>query len=188
MAKYEPSFDRPIPGSGLTTEPGSRPYKNPPQYASVDEAVDYYVKRLSTDEAADQIIQVLDMGVPITTIANIMCMHGVMEGKHTIDVSILIIPVLMELMALIGDSAGIEYTMGTEKDDPERISDTTVEYAIQKMKAAKDDDFDDAILNNFNDLKKEKEETELEAEEVKLEEEMGLEEDSIPTGLMARRS
>tara|TARA_R110002051_G_scaffold276136_1_gene337453 strand:- start:258 stop:824 length:567 start_codon:yes stop_codon:yes gene_type:complete len=188
MAKYEPSFDSPIPGSGLTAEPGSRSYKNPPQYSSVDEAINYYVKRLSTDEVADQVIEVLDMGVPITTIANIMCMHGVMEGKHTIDVSMLIMPVLMELMALIGDSAGIEYNMGTEKDDPERISDATVQHAVQKMKAAKDDDFDDAILNNFNDIKKEKEEVELEEEEVELEEEVGLEEDSIPTGLMARRS
>jgi|TARA_R110000751_G_scaffold65697_1_gene134371 hypothetical protein len=190
MEQNEPSFNRAVPGSSLTAEPGGSAWKNPPQYASVDEAIDHYIQRLSTDEVADQVISVLDMGVPITSIANIMTMHGVMEGKHTIDVSMLIIPVLMELMALIGDSAGIEYNMGTEKDDPERVSDTTVQYAVEKMKTAKEDDLDDAVLNNFSDLKKEKEEPELGEQEEDLyeEEEVELEEESIPTGLMARRS
>ena len=58
------------------------------------------------------------------------------------------------------------------------------------MKTAKEDDLDDAVLNNFSDLKKEKEEPELGEQEEDLyeEEEVELEEESIPTGLMARRS
>ena len=49
MAAPEPVFDAPVPGSGLTAEPGSRSWKNPPQYSSVEDAVDYYVTRLSSD-------------------------------------------------------------------------------------------------------------------------------------------
>ena len=42
----EPVFDAPIPGSGLTKEVGASPLKNPPQYTTVDEAIEFYVKHM----------------------------------------------------------------------------------------------------------------------------------------------
>ena len=78
MIQPEPSFLAAVPGSSLTAEPGGRGYKNPPQYSTVDDAMNYYVTRLASDEVADQIVNVLDMGVPVTEVANIMQMHGVM--------------------------------------------------------------------------------------------------------------
>ena len=153
MAAPEPVFDAPVPGSGLTAEPGSRSWKNPPQYSSVEDAVDYYVTRLSSDEVANQ-------------------------GKHTLDVSMLILPVLMEVIALIGDTAGIDYSMGTEKDDPERIHNSVVRGA--KLRLEKE--LQDKTLDNLG-----KNEEEVEPEEVQ-NEMADVEEPVIPTGLMARRS
>jgi|TARA_R110000823_G_C15878499_1_gene494826 hypothetical protein len=178
MAAPEPVFDAPVPGSGLTAEPGSRSWKNPPQYSSVEDAVDYYVTRLSSDEVANQVVSVLDMGVPVTDLANIMQTHGIMEGKHTLDVSMLILPVLMEVIALIGDTAGIDYSMGTEKDDPERIHNSVVRGA--KLRLEKE--LQDKTLDNLG-----KKEEEVEPEEVQ-NEMADVEEPVIPTGLMARRS
>ena len=66
----EPLFDAPIPGQGLTHELGGRPWQSPPQYSTVDEAVDYYTSRLSTPEATSQIIDILKMGIPVTSLAN----------------------------------------------------------------------------------------------------------------------
>ena len=34
-----PSFDYPIPGQGMTAEVGSRPWQNPPQYTTVEQAL-----------------------------------------------------------------------------------------------------------------------------------------------------
>ena len=47
--REEPLFDVPIPGQGLTAELGSRPWQNPPQLSTVDEAIDYYVERLTEE-------------------------------------------------------------------------------------------------------------------------------------------
>ena len=66
----EQSFDRPIPGMGMTHEVGARPWQNPPTYATVEEAVNYYVERMSTDQFRDQLIDVMEMGIPLTTMAN----------------------------------------------------------------------------------------------------------------------
>ena len=172
MENIEPSFLAAVPGSGLTSEPGSQAYKNPPQYSTVDDAIDYYVNRLASDELAEQVITVLDMGVSVTDLAHIMQMHGVMEGKHTIDVSMLILPVLMEVIALIGDTANIEYSMGTE-EDPERSNHALVESAKLKMQK----ELKQKTLDGFSKDIKPEEAPEPEAEEPATE----------PTGLMARR-
>ena len=177
METPEPVFDAPVPGSSLTAEPGGRAWKNPPQYSTVEDAIDYYVTRLSSDEAADQVVNILDMGVPVTDLANMIQTHGIMEGKHTLDVSMLVLPVLMEVIAFIGDTADIDYDMGTERDDPERADDALVRKAVLKLKQKTTSE----TLDGFST---EEDEDVGEISEEPMDE---AEESASPSGLMARR-
>ena len=127
-----PVFSAPIPGEALTAELGSRPWQQPPQYNTVEEALDYYLPRLESDEVTDQLLDVLEMGIPVTTVANTMQLGSVMEGKHSVDVGMLILPVLVELIMLIGDTAGVKYTSGLEKDAD--IRGSVVDLAVKKFK------------------------------------------------------
>jgi len=79
-------FDAPIPGESLTIELGSRPWQQAPEMATVDEAIEYYMERLSTDEFMNQLMDVLELEVPITSIVNTMQLNSVMEGVHSVDV------------------------------------------------------------------------------------------------------
>lgn len=169
----EPVFDAPIPGSSLTKEMGSRPWKNPPQHTTLEEAVDFYVNKMSTDEFTNKLVTNLEMGIPVTSIANVIQMHGVMEGRHTLDISIMLIPILMEMIALIGDSMGIEYDMGLE--DEAKIEEAENDILnIAKMKLNK---------KQFNRMAQE----EMELEQPAMEEEVMMEEQQeMSTGLMAR--
>ena len=115
MRKDEPNLDYPIPGMGMTAELGSRLWEQPPQLDTVDEATDFYMERMKQDDVQKGLIKVIDMGVPLTTIANAIQLANVMEGRHNIDVGVLILPVLVEALAFIADEAGIEYTTGMEK-------------------------------------------------------------------------
>ena len=128
----QPKLDAPIPGQSLTAELGSRPWQQPAQYTTVEEALDYYIPRLQSDEVSKQLLDVLEMGIPVTTIANTMQLGSVMEGKHSVDVGMLILPVLVELIMLIGDTAGIKYTSGLEKDAD--IRGSVVDLAVKKFK------------------------------------------------------
>lgn len=125
-------FDAAIPGQSLTAELGSRPWKQPAQYTTVEEALDYYLPRLQSEEVSAQLLDVMEMGIPVTTIANTMQLGSVMEGKHSVDVGMLILPVLVELIMLIGDTAGVKYTSGLEKDKVTRSS--LVDLAVEKFK------------------------------------------------------
>ena len=152
----EESFNRPIPGQNLTAELGSRPWQNPPQFSTVEETIDYYIGQITTDG----LIHTLKTGVPMTVIANSMQTVGVMEGKHSLDVGILVLPVLMESMMLIADKAGIEYDSGLEDDTKLGSSELAAEV-VSGMVAGK--------------------------MEEETPEEPAVEEEEKPVGLMARR-
>jgi len=61
-----------------------------------------------------------------------MQLAGVMEGKHTIDVGMLLLPVLVELIMMIGDTAKIDYTTGMDKGKD--IRGSLVDLAVQRFK------------------------------------------------------
>ena len=167
-----PNFDAPIPGQSLTAELGARPWQSKPQYSTVDEAVEYYMSRMTTEDFMDQLIDVMEMGVPITNLANSMQLASVMEGVHTVDVGMLIMPVLVEMMMLVGDSAGIEYDSGLDKKiNKDRVRDTLIIKTARKLQ------------KQLNDEKNGEKEMPVAKPEIAKEEEVQEE----PKGLMGRR-
>ncbi len=126
-------FDAPIPGMSLTHELGARPWQSPAPYPTVDKAIDYYLERMSTDEFMDQMADVLEMNVPVTTLANTIQLAGVMDGKHTVDVGMLVMPLLMEMIMLIGDNAGVKYDSGLTDAPDNTTKDTLIEAVRKEM-------------------------------------------------------
>ena len=126
-------FDAPIPGMSLTHELGARPWQSPPQYTTVDEAIEYYLERMSTDEFMAQMADVLEMNVPVTTLANTIQLASVMDGKHTVDVGMLVMPLLMEMIMLIGDNAGVKYDSGLTDVPDNTTKDTLIESVRKEM-------------------------------------------------------
>ena len=162
----QPSFSAPIPGQSLTAELGGRPWQNPPEYSTVDEAIEYYMERMSSEDFMEQVIDILEMGVPVSVLANTIQMSNVMEGSHTIDVGMMVLPLLMEMLMLIGDGADIKYNTGLDK--PNEIRDSFLAKMIDKFeKELEEVDFED-----------------LSDDEEPIEQETSDEE---PTGLMSRR-
>ena len=164
----EPILEAPIPGMAMTHEVGARPWQTPPQYPTVSQAAQYYVTSMQDESFIEQAINLMETGMPITLIANNMQLMSVMEGKHTIDVGMLLIPVIMEMLMLIGDRAGIEYTTGMERDKEIELKDSASEAA-------------------FSRFQKELDKPEVEDVVVE-EEEKDKEEQEEPIGLMARRT
>ena len=172
----EPSFDRPIPGQSLTAELGARPWQTAYQYSTVEDALEYYIPRFANEQVSEQVLDVLEMGVPVTTLANTIQLGNVMEGRHSIDVGMLVMPVLMELIMYIADSENIEYSTGLEKE--ETVRGSLVDSASARLQ---------------EEIEKEKELTVGEAEERSptnkaIVKEMSDKADKRKLGLMGRRN
>lgn len=160
-------IDAPIAGQSLTAELGGRPWQQPPQYKTVEEALEYYIPRITEPTLQDDLMNVMELGIPLTTIADTLQTGGVMEGKHSLDVGMLILPVLIETLAYLAEEQGIDYEMGTDIETDDTPSSSAVALAIKKVK----------------EKNKEPVEEEQEPEEQL---EMALEEPS--GGLMSRRT
>jgi len=167
---FTPNFDAPIPGQSLTAELGSRPWQSKPQYTTVDEAIKYYMDRLTSDEFMDQVLDVLEMGVSVVDIADSIQTASVMEGLHTIDVGVLVSPVIAEMIMFIADSADIKYVTGLDNPEKDKVSPAKISKIIKELREEMD----------------EKEMDEEETEVTDTEEEMSIQEE--PKGLMSRRS
>ena len=131
MANENPIFNAPIPGESMTHELGARPWQQPAQFTTVEEALDYYIPRFATDDVINQTADVLRMGVPVTTLANTIQLASVMEGKHSIDVGMLILPVIMEMIMYIAESEGIDYVSGLEKD--KKLRSTLIKSSLIRL-------------------------------------------------------
>ena len=162
----QPRLDAPRPGMGMTHELGARPWQTPPKLAKTDEVVQDYLIKMQDDSFVKQLIGVLESGVPVTTLANTIQLAGVMEGRHSVDTGMLVIPVLMEMMMLIADKAGIKYNSGMDKDTTEDTKDTMIASVLEEM---------------TQELEKK------DTEETDNDEEQSAEMESEPMGLMSRR-
>tara|TARA_R100000734_G_C3278175_1_gene72445 strand:+ start:41 stop:532 length:492 start_codon:yes stop_codon:yes gene_type:complete len=101
-------FDTPIPGQSLTDEPGNYPWEHPPQLVETDEAADYLWDRMSEPEMAEQIIALLDAGIPVEAIGRAALFGGFLNGKFTPDVAFIIAEPVMKMILTIGVMAGIK--------------------------------------------------------------------------------
>jgi len=160
-------FDAPIPGESLTIELGSRPWQQASELSTVDEAIEYYMERLSTDEFMNQLMDVLELGVPITSIVNTMQLNSVMEGVHSVDVGALVSPLLVEMIMYMADMAKVDYVSGLEKPD---TSDKLAPTKVAKMMSKFKQEVEDVDIQEESSVETQEEETEE------------------PKGLMARRT
>ena len=101
-------FDAPIPGQGLTDTPGNYPWEHPPQYPTMEEATEYLWEKMTEPERAEQIIAMLDAGVPVETIARTALFGGFLNGRFTPDVAFTIAEPVMKMIATMGLTAGVE--------------------------------------------------------------------------------
>jgi|TARA_R110002072_G_scaffold133879_2_gene274441 hypothetical protein len=124
-------LDAPIPGQALTGEPGAYPWEQPPQLTTVDEAVEHYIPMFNEEEILSGVLSHIEGGVALATMADLITKGGVMTGLHSIDVGIMVAPVLVEMMITAADAADIEYTIGTEPKEKKGSTKVSIAAALR---------------------------------------------------------
>ena len=132
----EPELDAPIPGMSLTHELGNRPWQTPPELPTLEDAIDFYIPRIGNPKSISQVLALLESGVPLTSIAETMTLVGTMEGKHTVDVAVLVNPVIVEYLKGIGDVTNTPYTL-EDKSTEEEGNPVMTNKAIEELKGEK---------------------------------------------------
>lgn len=123
-----------IPGQSLTAEPKNAPYENPPQMTNPDDAILWHLERLTEEDRMEALFDMLELGMDVVTITEGLLRGAVLEGYHSIDVSMIIAPVIHEFVTSSANLAGIEYEEGFPDDTEKR---DLVRYQINSRKASK---------------------------------------------------
>ena len=142
-------FDAPIPGQSLTDTPGNYPWEHPPQFTDPEEATEFIWQTLHTEEFMEQVIGMLDAGVPIEAIARVIVFGGFVEGKFTPDVGFLITEPVMKMLMAIGVRAGLNNIRMSMQD----ITNSKQMSDIAKIKLSKKD-FEKSVSAVESDVKK----------------------------------
>ena len=127
------SLDAPVPGEGLTHELGDRPWQKPAQLTNVDDVIPFYRDKILDEEFIPQLLQVIEMGMPLTTIANAMQNAAVMEGVHSIDVGVLMLPIIVELLKYVAERNEVKYNTGMENGKVAPNVEATAAVALKEI-------------------------------------------------------
>jgi hypothetical protein len=80
----------------------------------------------------------MEAGIPIRNLANIINKASVMEGKHTLDVGFLVLPVIEELLMAVADTYGARYITSVEDMAKEKlVSPRQARLAMEELNKSK---------------------------------------------------
>lgn len=117
----------PIPGMSLTSEPGNRPWEQPPQFVELDDVVSFYVEKITEENTVEALLEAMRNDIALVDIANGLLKASVMKGVHSIDVGFLAVPIIVELLQTIGDMNDVGYII--EDDDYKKATEVNEEEA-----------------------------------------------------------
>lgn len=157
-------FDAPIPGESLTGMPKKYPWERPPEITDPKEALRSHVDHLNNPEVMDNVLTLVEAGVPVKELTMGILRGAVSRGLHSPDISLIIAPVIHEKIKVTADKLGVEFEEG--------LVDKEAETEAEEVRQ---------LLKTRSYLKKELPEPEIEEKVEEVEEDTGKK-----MGLMAR--
>ncbi len=168
-------FDYPIPGQSLTSPPKNNAYERPPQTVDPKEALQIHISNLNSKESMEDLAFFSDMGLDVKSQTEALLRSAVAEGVHSIDISLIIAPLLHQFIVGRLEAMGLEYDEGLDNKD-EREG---VRYQRNIVKAMK----------MLSEIKPTDDIDEMDLEQTEVEETVPVEEQTVEEpvkGLMAR--
>lgn len=107
-------FDGPIPGANYTSDTRNYPWHRPPEYTTIDEAIDYISETMTDEKTAFAILNMMEIGLDIVTITNLLIMKGVSKGKWALDLGLLLAGPVSHILVIMAKGYGVKYEMGIE--------------------------------------------------------------------------
>ena len=187
-------LNAPIPGQSLTTEPKNFPWERPPEIADPRQAVKFHIEGLNNPESLDNIVELMQMGIPVRALAKTAITTAQMEGIHSVDVGLIIGDAVYEELITIAEEAGVDYVTGDEPDEAEVKAKEEQETLVMLRKKLSDIEPDSAEDDAGVDFMR-KTAGMLEGDEALMEQQQEEEQDEMPMmdapdeaprGLMAR--
>lgn len=105
----------PIPGQSLTTTPKNYPWERPPEINDPEEAIQMHITRLSDPDMLEDVLNAIEFeDLDIQTVVMGIMRGAVANGIHSIDVGLVVAPVVHEFIKQAAKAFGITAEDGFE--------------------------------------------------------------------------
>lgn len=114
MAEFKPTFDGPLGGEAWTFERKSKPWDAPPQFADSEQALRRTFRRLLTPKMTKQVLNMMELGLPIDYAVEGVLLEGFRQGKFGAPAMTMMVGPLTVIMWRMAESAGIRPILSNE--------------------------------------------------------------------------
>ena len=130
MTSVNPTIpDAPIPGANYTSDTRNYPWHRPPDLHNTDDILEYIMKQLTETDSGMVYMSLIESGVTIAAITDILLTLGISKGKFSIDFAILSAGPIARLLEILAKSYKIEYDLGIDTE-PKFISSVIFKEAM----------------------------------------------------------
>lgn len=102
-------FNSVQPLYSLTQDQKKYKFRQPPAITDFDELVEFYIERVSRPKVLDDVLYLLEFGLPLENLTRFIIRANVVEGVHTIEQGFLMRPILFEYLKGLATDAKIEF-------------------------------------------------------------------------------
>lgn len=146
----------PIPGQSLTKTPRNALYERPPEITDPNDAILWHMRKIADPERLDNLLFTLEYGLPVKHATQAALTYAVARGVHSIDISLIIAPVIHKFIASTADEAGIDYLHDFDnKETKEKDERAKVMILLEKAMAETPEEEQDAgyeMLGEFAEV------------------------------------
>jgi hypothetical protein len=122
------ALNGPIPGQSLTTTPKNYPWERPPEIVDPEEAIQMHITRLSDPDMLEDALNLIEFEeLDIQTVVAGIMRGAVANGIHSIDVGLIVAPVVHEFIKQAAKAVGIDANDGFED---KAAKDQKKQYAV----------------------------------------------------------
>lgn len=122
-------FNAPVPGQSLTGSPRQFPWERPPELNDPEDVIQMYLTKMNKPEVTKSLMDLVELGTPVATLTQGILRGGVSNGVHSIDVSLIVSPVIHEFLKTTADKLGIPYNEGFVDEDEKAKADRAIRLA-----------------------------------------------------------
>ena len=111
-------FNNPTPGEGLTRSPDERfPWEQAPRFTEMKPAIEEIFLTISEREPLIELIGLLQNGMPVDEIAQVILYKGMTSGAFNMDLMLMLVEPTMYLLIAIAEEYEIEPVIYEGQDD-----------------------------------------------------------------------
>ena len=110
---------RPIPGQSLTNDPEQPwPWEGQPKFSDMNDALEYFFDKFTEEELFEDLMDLLEDGVPVMSLVEIFLQQGFQEGLFNPDLMLLLAEPLAYMLIALAERQMIDVVIMDEEGEP----------------------------------------------------------------------